>query len=378
MKKLLLIPLILLPNIALASKGEMGTFIKKKMEQYNVPGASIAVIKDFKIEWAKGYGVRDKKTNTPVNTKTIFQAASISKPITAVAVMDAFRSKRLSLDENINKMLTSWKIPKSDFTKSKPVTMKLLLSHTSGVTGFRYKGYTTKDKLPTLLQSLKGEKPANTEPVVMVRKPDTKFEYSPAGYTIIQQALVDIYQKPFADVMSLLILNPLKMIHSTFDEPLPRAYFDNLAMPYLPDGKLMPNSPLIFPESAAGGMWSTPSDIAKFVIAVEKTLAGRPQFDFDEIPMKKMLTPQLDHHMGLGFEVNINQFGEPVDGEGNYFRHGGFNSGYLSMFVGSKKYGNGVVVMINAGPYMDATDIPQYDFLADVIKQIAIDEEWHA
>lgn len=351
-------------------------WILLQMQKYNIPGCSIAVIQNYKIKSAKSYGVRNKANNKPVTKDTLFQAASISKPITAIAAVATFQEQNLSLDKNINDILKSWRIPKSKFTNDQAVTMRLLLAHSAGIIGFRYNGYTVKDKLPTLLQELQGVQPANTSPVVVVRKPGTQYEYCPAGYTIIQQVLEDIYKKPFAEVMQKLILNPLQMQHSTFDEPLPEQWLSNIALPYLPDGKLMPNSPIIFIASAAGGLWSTPSDIAKLVIAVQETLRGHYPLGIDAKTMRMILTPVKDHNMGLGFEVNINKYGEQSKTNADYFRHGGFNSGYLSMFVGSKQDGNGVVIMINVAPYMNASSVPQYDFIAKAVKHIAIEEGW--
>lgn len=371
-----ILSIILLSLTSPIAIADTDKWILQQMHQYNITGCSVAVIKDYKIKWAKGYGVRDKAHNKPVTADTLFQAASISKPVTAVATIAAFKKKDISLDKNINEIITTWKIPKSEFTNQQPVTTRLLLAHAAGIIGFRYTGYTRKDKLPTLLQELQGVKPANTPPIVLVRKPDTKYEYCPAGYTIIQQVLEDIYNMPFSDVMQKLILNPLHMKHSAFDEPLPSKWMDNVALPYLPNGELMPDSPIIFIASAAGGLWSTPSDIAKFVLAIQKTLKGDSPLNIDARTMRMILTPVKDHNMGLGFEVNINKYGEQSKADADYFRHGGFNSGYLSMFVGSKHHGNGVVIMINTAPYMNADSVPQYDFIAKAVKHIAIDEGW--
>lgn len=362
-------------SIALAGV-DTDTWILQHMREYNIPGSSIAVIKDYKIKWAKGYGFRDKANKKSVTVDTLFQAASISKPVTAVATIAVFKEHGLSINQNINDILINWKIPINQLIDNDPVTARLLLCHASGVIGFRYKGYTTNETLPTLLQELKGVPPANIPTIVVVRKPGLQYEYCPAGYTVIQQALEDIYKKPFADIMQELILHPLKMQHSTFIEPLSRKWLEHIALPYLPNGNLMPNSPLIFTASAAGGLWSTPTDIAKFVIAVQQTLNGHTPLNIDKKLMQMILMPVKDHNMGLGFEVNINKYGEQSKKNAAYFRHGGFNSGYLSMFVGSKQHGNGVVIMINAAPYMDAKSVPQYDFIVKTVKHIAIEEGW--
>lgn len=379
MNKIFVVAIIisLVSTIAIAGV-DTDKWILRQMQKYNIPGCSISVIKNYQISQVKTYGVRNKAKNEPVTVNTVFQAASMSKPVAAVAAVSAFKKNNLSLDKNVNDILVNWKIPASNYLNDHPVTMRLLLAHAAGITGFRYRGYATNDKLPTLLQSLQGVAPANTPPVVMVRMPGEKYEYCPAGYTIIQQVLEDIYKESFAQVMKVLILNPLKMQHSTFEAPLSQKWLSDIALPYLPDGKVMPNGPLTFIASAAGGMWSTPSDIAKFVIAVQETLRGNHPLGIDAKTMRIILTPVRDHNMGLGFEVNINKYGEQSKTTADYFRHGGFNSGYISMFVGSKHNGNGVVVMVNAAPYMNASSVPQYDFIAKVIKHIAIEEGWNA
>jgi CubicO group peptidase (beta-lactamase class C family) len=355
---------------------QLQKWITQQMQQYNIAGVSIVVIKDYKIAWAKGFGLADKANNRLVTTNTLFQAASISKPITAVAAMETFNTKHLALDADINTILTSWHIPPNPYTIKQPVTMRLLLSHSAGITSFREKGYTTQEKIPTLLEILNGEPPANTPPIIVINTPGTKYKYSPASYTIIQQTLVDIDQQPFAVIMKKLILNPLDMQHSTFAQPLPKKYLSSIALPYLPNGKLMPNSPLIFPTAAAGGLWTTPSDLAKFVIAIQKALAGKSQGEITPQLVKQVMEPGTNHNMGLGFEVNINKYGEVIKNSGDYFRHGGFNSGYLSMMVGSKQHGNGIVIMVNSAPYMDDPKVTQYEFLQNVIKYIAEIERW--
>lgn len=350
-------------------------WIEHEMRINHIPGASIAVINNYEIEWARGFGLKNKAKKEYVTGNTLFQASSISKPITAVAAMKAFEAKRISPNSNINTLLTTWKIPANTYTTQQVVTLPLLLSHSAGITGFRYKGYETNTKLPTLLEELTGKTPANTPPIVVIRKPGSKYEYAPAGYTIVQQALIDLYKKPFDQIMEALIFNPLKMKRSTFAEPLPKKYRSEVALPYLPNGKLMPNAPLIFPASAAGGLWSTPTDLAKFIIALQEALRGHEQDGITRKMVEEMLKPGLDTHMGLGFEINLNSYGKRVK-KGEYFMHGGFNSGYLALFIASKTQGNGIVIMVNSAPYMTTTHVPQYRFLAHVVKHISKLEHW--
>jgi CubicO group peptidase (beta-lactamase class C family) len=156
--------------------------LQEVMQKFRVPGVSIAVIKDFEIHWAKGYGVADVETALPVEPGTLFQAASISKPVTAMAVLKAVQDGRFSLDADINSLLKSWKVPQSEFTKATPVTPRALLSHTSGAgDGFGFPGYHPSQPRPTPVQILAGEKPSNVGPVLFERPPFTAFKYSIAS-----------------------------------------------------------------------------------------------------------------------------------------------------------------------------------------------------
>ena len=352
-------------------------YIQAQMLTYHIPGASIAVIKDYKIEWATGFGFRDVTKKEKVNPQTLFQAASISKPITAVAVMETFGKQKDALDANINALLKTWQVPSNKYTEKQPVTIRLLLSHTAGIIGFRYKGYAQNTVLPTLLQELNGTPPANTPPVTVVRQPGTRYEYCPAGYTILQQLLVDTYHESFSGIMHQLIFQPLKMTRSTFEEPLPENDLSNMAQPYLPNGKPMLGGPYIFTASAAGGLWTTPSDLARFLISIQKALAGKKQGAMTAAMVSEMFVPSINPNMGLGFEINMDKNGHEVT-QGNYFGHSGFNSGYLALMVGSKTGGNGVIIMVNVAPVdMSAVDTPvQYTFLMKVIKKIATEEQW--
>lgn len=373
--------LILYTNISFAlntqPSPQLQKWIKSQMKQYNIPGASIAVIKNYKIEWAMGFGLKDKANKDNVTINTLFQAASISKPVTALAVMKTVKEKNISLDQDINTILTSWKIPPNPYTKNHPVTMRLLLSHSAGITGFRYKGYKLDSQLPNLSEELNGISPANTPPIIVVRQPGAQYEYSPAGYTIIQQALIDIHKTPFDKIMRQLILQPLNMDNSTFSEPLPKEDLSKIAMPYLPNGDPLPNGPYTYIAAAAGGLWTTPTDLAHFVIAIQKALAGYTQNNISPAIVKEMLKSGISHNMGLGFQVNVDKYGKNSHTKADYFLHGGFNSGYLAIMLGSLDHGNGIVVMVNSAPQnMSTSNVKQWVFLTNVVKQIADIENW--
>ena len=323
-------------------QGHDGFTLQELMQKYRVPGISIAVIKDFEIHWAKGYGVADVETNLPVEPGTLFQAASISKPVTAMAVLKAVQDGRFSLDDDINNILKSWKVPQSEFTKLTPVTLRALLSHTSGSgDGFGFPGYHPSEPRPTLVQILAGQKPSNVGPVLFERSPFTAFKYSGGGTTIVQLAITDTLAKPFAEIMRERVLDPLGMTDSTYEQPLPSGREAKAARAHSGQGKAMDAKSHVYPEQAAAGLWTTPTDLARFSIEVQRAVRGPAGRVLSHAMAREMVTP-----VGVGpFAVGLT-----VDkrGEGWYFSHGGGNWGFRCDLVAHVRKGYGVVVMTNS------------------------------
>lgn len=204
----------LLPSVLV--KGVQPWTLQERMKHYKAPGVSIAVIKDYKIEWAKGYGVKDVDTNEPVTTETLFQAGSISKPVAAMVALKKVEQGKIALDENINDKLTSWKLPDNEFTAKRRVTLANLLSHTGGLTVHGFPGYAPGEAIPTLPQVLDGASPANTPAVRVNMEPGTKYRYSGGGITIAQLAIMDIEKKPYPRIAQETVLGPLGMTSSTY------------------------------------------------------------------------------------------------------------------------------------------------------------------
>src|SRR5688572_768100 len=188
----------LLPAVLI--KGDPSFSIAERMKFHKVPGLSIAVIKDFKIDWARAYGIKDIETNEPVTRETLFQAGSISKSVNAMVAMKKVEQGKLSLDEPINNKLVSWKLPENEFTAKKKVTLRNLLSHTAGTTVHGFPGYAITEPLPTIQQVLDGQKPANTAAVRVNFEPGSKYRYSGGGTTITQLAISDIEKKPYPEI----------------------------------------------------------------------------------------------------------------------------------------------------------------------------------
>ena len=316
--------------------------IAELMARFNVPGVSIAVVRDHQIHWAKGYGIADVATGAPVDTGTMFQAASISKPVAAMAVLRAVQDGLFTLDTDINRILTSWKLEGGGFTKDRPVTPRTLTSHTSGLgDGFGFPGYDPADSVPTALQFLQGSKRSNVGVLFMERPPMTLMEYSGGGVTLMQQALSDARKRPFADIMRDDVLRPLGMTRSTFEQPLPASFDRNAARAHSRDGKAMGAKWRIHPEQAAAGLWTTPSDLARVVIEVQRAGAGQSNRVLSRALAQEMLSPVGVGDYAVGFAIQ-------KIGQGWYFAHGGSNWGFRGTLIAHKVKGYGLVILTNA------------------------------
>ena len=311
-----------------------------RMQFYKTPGVSIAFINGGRIEWARGYGVREAGKAETVTTETVFQAGSISKPTTALAVMRLVQQGKLNLDEDVNRKLTSWKVPENDFTKEKKITLRGLLSHSAGVNVSSFIGYLSNEHAPTLLQVLDGLKPANTPPIRVDSIPGSQFRYSGGGFTIVQQLLIDAEKKPFPDLMSKLVFDPLKMEHSTFQQFLPKNLLTSAAIGHNSRGEKLAGKWRVFPEMAAAGMWTTPSDLARLVIEVQRAQAGQSNKFLSAVTVNRMLTPQSGN-WGLGFSVK-------GEGRSGSFSHGGSTLEFNSYLVAYNQAGQGAVIMTNS------------------------------
>jgi CubicO group peptidase (beta-lactamase class C family) len=314
--------------------------IPELMQQFHVPGVSIAVVQDFQVKWTKTYGVADVLTGAPVTVDTRFQAASISKVVTAFATLRAVDAGRLSLDENVNNFLKTWKVPDNEFTRS-GVTLRALLSHTSGTgDGFGFPGYNPAAPLPTLEQILDGKPPSNVGPVFWERPPFTAKKYSGGGIVIEEVVLQDVYGKPFAEIMEQQVLRPVGMTNSTYEQPLPPAKDQTAARAHDQNGKTMDAKWHVYPEQAAAGLWTTPTDLAKFGIEVQKALWGRSKL-LSRRTAQEMVTPVGTGDFAVGFAI-------AKRGQGWYFMHGGSNWGFMSDLMMHRLKGYGIAVMTNS------------------------------
>lgn len=315
--------------------------LAERMEYYHVPGVSIAVINDFQIEWTRGYGVLEAGKGEPVTPGTLFQAASVGKPVVAVAALRYVESGDLELDRDVNQSLVSWQIPENEFMAEEKVTLRRLLSHSAGVTVEGFRGYALGEQVPSLRQVLNGEWPANSPPILVDAVPGTQYRYSGGGYMIVQQLLEDVAGEPFPDIMQNAVLEPWGMAASTFESPLPENLQGIAASGHRADGSPIPGRWHIYPEMGSGAsMWTTPSDLAHFAIGVMLSYVGRSEQVLSQAMTIQMLTPQIENR-GLGPEVY------DEGGDLFYFMHPGANDGFKSVLVAYPQRGQGVVIMTN-------------------------------
>jgi CubicO group peptidase (beta-lactamase class C family) len=312
--------------------------LASSMQRHDVPGVSIAVIRRGEIDWTRGYGVRMASGEDAVDSTTLFQAASISKPVTAAGALRLVEASALALDENVNQKLRSWKLPENEFTSRQPVTLRCLLSHSAGLTVHGFPGYAEGADLPTLVQILDGDKPANTASIRVDTEPGKEFRYSGGGYTVVQQLMIDATDQSFPQLMHELVLRPTGMMSSTYEQPLPKEWRSRAAVGHTGDGKPLEGEWHTYPELGAAGLWTTPTDLALFAIEVWRSYHGMSEMLLPQRLTRMMLARQIGDY-GLGFSL-------PSAGVLR-FQHGGGNAGYRCLLVLTAESGDGVVIMTN-------------------------------
>ena len=320
--------------------------LAERMSFYKVPAVSVAVINNYEIEWARAWGTKEAGGTQQVTPDTLFQAGSISKPVAAMGVMHLVQQGKLNLDTNVNEVLKSWKVPDNEFTRVKPVTLRELLTHSAGTNVHGFSGYNVRVERPSVVQVLKGVAPANSPPVIVERVPGSKWQYSGGGIEIVHQMVLDVAGIPFADFMQTTVLHPLGMNHSTYEQPLPATMQENAAAGTNIDGTEVPGRWHVYPEQAAAGLWTTPSDLARLAIALMNAERGLDNPVISAGTVKEMLTPQRDTDDGSNAQMGLGIF---LQGSGKdaHFFHAGADEGFQAQLLGYDG-GYGVVVMVNS------------------------------
>lgn len=349
----------LLPAAVLAGD-DIPTFtIQERMKLYNTPGLSLAVINDGRIEWARGYGVLELDGEDPVDTHTLFQAASISKPVVATLALRSVEMGLVDLDAPLNEVLKSWKIPENQYTRETPPTLRQLLAHRAGLTVHGFRGYTEGEPIPSVYQILDGAEPANSDPIVVDIPPGTQSRYSGGGYVLLQLLLAELHERSLRESMRRFVLEPAGMVDSAIAYPLDTELRINAASGHRRNGDLIDGKYRVHPEIGAGGLWTTASDLARWAIAIQRSLAGEEGALLERQTAVDMLTPQGG--WGLGPVVAAGSEGDLI------FSHDGSNAGYFCRLVAYAQRGQGVVAMLNGD---DAT------IIAEIVRAVAREYGW--
>ncbi|PZU44925.1 MAG: serine hydrolase [Sphingomonas sp.] len=314
--------------------------IEERLAAYHCPGVAICVIEDGEIAEARGFG-RIEQGGAAVAADTIFAGASISKALTAVLAMQLVEQGAVELDEPINRHLQRWQIPENDFTRRVPVTLRHLLSHRAGTTVPGFGNYPLGRPAPSLVQILSGRPPSPTPPVEVDKLPGESVRYSGGGTQIVQLLLEDVVGTPFATLAQERIFDPLGMRRSTFAVPLADVWKPLAAIGHDSQGAPLASRYSYTPQLAAGGVYTTAPDYARFLIECRNAWLGQPNALMSRDTVCQMLESQDGGQFGLGWQV---------DGEGAAarFYHGGSNEGYQCNAMCLPEQGCGVVIMTNA------------------------------
>lgn len=350
-----------LPTVALKEKVGERTNIRQRMDALAIPGASVAVIDDGKIIWARAYGVTDLVTKAPVTTATRFQAGSISKPLAALGALSLVKEGKLSLDEDVNVKLKSWHVPENEFTQNEKVTLRRILSHTAGLTVHGFPGYVVGEKIPSVVQVLNGEPPANTPAIKVDVVPGSLPRYSGGGYTVMQQLVIDVTGEPFETFMAERVLQTLGMKSSTYDQYPAQAIAQLRSSGHHNNGRRVPGNAHIYPKMAAAGLWTTPSDLARYVLYVQAAERGKTGPLLDASLAKQLITKQNNGQFGLGLQLFAGD-ASPT------FGHNGVDEGFEAQMIGYVSHGKGAVIMANANN--------AYDFFMEFIDSVAREYAW--
>jgi CubicO group peptidase (beta-lactamase class C family) len=349
----------LLPPVLIKGR-PAGMKLSERMAHHKVPGLSIALINEGKIEWARGYGVVERDGSRAVTPDTLFLAGSISKPVAALAALRLVEQGKLSLDEDVNLKLKTWRVPENEFTKDQKVTLRRLLSHSAGLTVHGFPGYAADASVPTLVQILNGEKPANTAAVRVDIVPGSRWRYSGGGYTVMQQLMMDVTGKSFTEVTKDLVLTPAGMRQSTYENPLPKAREPEAATAHRANSEKVPGRWHTYPEMAAAGLWTTASDLARYAIEVQRALAGQ----------SKILSREMAQQM-VTVQMGSSGLGPALENPGKAsarFGHGGVDEGFEASLIAYCVGGQGAVVMMNANRAMPLA--------GELIRAVAREYNW--
>ncbi|MDL5366796.1 serine hydrolase domain-containing protein [Xanthomonas sp. NCPPB 2654] len=314
--------------------------IDQRMRHYKVPGVAVAILKHGEVVAVSGYGVRQAHTQDKVDGDTLFSVGSISKVATATTALRLVAHGELDLDRNVDDYLKRWKLPTSPNVPRPNVSLRMLMSHTSGLGVHGFADYRPEAPLPTLVQVLEGQTPANGEAVAFKHPPGQVNDYSGGGVTVEQAVIEDATGRPLQQVAQDLVFAPLGMRRSTFESPL-SAEHGNIAKAHDASGAptALPRGWESFAEAGASGLWTTANDLGRLVGGLIDSYQGRG--DFLPQPLATaMMTEVSPGPFGLGPRLG-------GAGPGRHFFHMGANDSYRAFFEGYPETGDGFVILTN-------------------------------
>lgn len=320
--------------------GEIAS-LARRLRELGVPGFALATFDRDGIRSVAEAGLADVARGQKVTARTLFQAGSISKAVATVGALRLVEGGTLSLDEDVNRLLSEWKVPKSRYTRTEPVTLRRILTHSAGLTVHGFPGYRRGTRLPSVRQILEGVKPANTETIRVTYRPGTRVRYSGGGFVVLQYLMEQVTGTPFRDLMSRLVLRPAGMRSSGYHQPLPRRLWRRAARGYDDRRSVVKGGWHTYPELAPAGLWTTAPDLARLGTELLAEIAGRSSRILSPRMARLMVTPQIGD-WGLGWGVRR-------QGRLTIFEHSGQNSGYrghLAAVIG----GPGIAVLTNSVP----------------------------
>jgi CubicO group peptidase (beta-lactamase class C family) len=303
--------------------------------KHETAGVSAAAITDGAVSWTQAWGVRDASTGESIGPDTLFQAGSISKSVTAVAALRLVESGAFDLDDDVERFGIEW--PTVEGWRAR-VTPRQLLSHMSGLAVWGFPGYSVREPIPSADDVIHGR--GNTPAVVSDVVPGLSWMYSGGGYTVLQELVCRVADEPFADLVERLVLEPAGMTRSTFAQPLPESWHDDVSVGHI---KFQPveGGWHAYPERAAAGLWTTPRDLATFCLALVKSRNSATRGILSPSSAKELLSGQRRvPTMGLGLFLSTT--GTPV------FGHAGGNHGYVCQMACTYDGHIGAVAMTNS------------------------------
>lgn len=328
----------LVKNVQIKGDSVQKFNIQERMDHYKVPGVSIAILENGKIKWAKGFGYANTESGSKVDTNTLFQAGSISKPVAALSVLKLVENDSLELNKDVNYYLKNWQVPENKFTETEKVTLERLLTHTAGVTVHGFPGYQQTDNFPDIIDVLNGK--GNTEKIEVDTIPGSIWRYSGGGYTVMEKVVEDVSGLSFEEYMSKNILLPIGMKNSTYQQPITKEFECNISAAYDEKGELIQGLWHNYPEQAAAGLWTTPSDLALYCMEIQDILKGKKDGVLTKESIERMLTKHKND-WGLGPSLQYEK-------DSLMFVHGGKNAGFTNNMLAYAYRGNAVIVMTNA------------------------------